>query len=408
LPLVALGCVMMRVCNLDTCPAGIATQNPELRKRFAGQPEHVVNLLRFIGEDLRKIMASLGFRTLEEMVGRSDLLEFSPIPALPKSATIDMSRILHRPEVPATRLRTKRIAQDHDLESTFDSRILVDLCAHALEGKGSVSLNLPITNMDRVVGTLLGYELTKRHGAAGLPEDTIRLSFAGSAGQSFGAFLPPGITMRLEGDANDYVGKGLSGGRLIMAPPPGSGFVANESVIIGNVALYGATKGEAFVSGRAGERFCVRNSGATAVVEGVGDHGCEYMTGGRVAILGRTGRNFAAGMSGGVAFVLDEEGSFALRCNDELVERGPADKEDLAELKSLVERHVALTGSEVGKRLLGSWAKSSKNFVKVMPRDYRRARDALKLVEASGMRGDAARLAAFEAVNKELARASGN
>ena len=408
LPLVALGCVMMRVCHLDTCPSGIATQNPELRKRFSGKPEHVVNLMRFLAQDLREIMAGLGFRTVDEMVGHPGLLEFSPPPGLSKAATLDFSRILHQAAVPAGRARTRCAAQDYELDASYDRRVLIGLCAEALEGKGTVSLNLPITNMDRVVGTLLGCEITRRFGSAGLPEGAIRLKFSGSAGQSFGAFLPRGVSLELEGDANDYVGKGLSGGGIAVYPQDDAGFMPEDSVIVGNVALYGATSGAAYFRGRAGERFCVRNSGAEAVVEGVSDHGCEYMTGGRVAVLGPTGRNFAAGMSGGLAYVLDAEGSFRDSCNLEMVDLVGLDEEDRTELRGMIERHVERTGSELGRRLLVNWPDRASRFVKVLPKEYQRAREAARLKEQAGLEGREARAAAFDLNAREPARVGGN
>ena len=305
-PLVALGCTMMRVCHLDTCPVGVATQNPELRKNFRGDPSYVVNFMHFIARDVRETMARLGFRTFNEMVGRTDKLVPKRNIEHWKAKTVDLSRVLARPRVPASVGRYCQIAQDHGLEQTLDAQTLIPLCQPALERGERVSATLPIHNDNRVTGTMLGSQVTQRYGAEGLPEDTIHLHFQGSAGQSFGAFLPPGITLELEGDANDYVGKGLSGGVIVVRPPERATFVPEENIIIGNVAFYGATSGQAYIGGMAGERFCVRNSGVHAVVEAVGDHGCEYMTGGRVVILGPTGRNFGAGMSGGIAYVLDE------------------------------------------------------------------------------------------------------
>ena len=306
-PLVVMGCVMMRVCHLDTCPVGIATQNPLLREKFTGQAEHVVNFFRFIAEEVREIMAELGFRRLDDLVGRSDLLDMRRAVNHWKAQGLDLSAILYRPDVDAS-VATRRVTdQDHGLERALDHQLLA-LAEPALERGERVVFELPIRNENRTVGTMLGSELTRRHGFNGLPDDTIDIRFTGSAGQSFGAFVPSGITLRLEGDANDYIGKGLSGGKLIVYPPHGSTFVPEDNILIGNVALYGATSGAAFFRGVAGERFAVRNSGAVAVVEGTGDHGCEYMTGGRIVVIGKTGRNFGAGMSGGVAFVLDEDG----------------------------------------------------------------------------------------------------
>ena len=311
-PLVTLGCIMMRVCHLNTCPVGVATQDPELRKNFTGDPAHTVNFMKYIAEEVRELMAQLGFRTINEMVGRTDKLEAKKAVEHWKARGLDFSKILYQPKVAGRRgplSPDRRRTTAWKRRST--TRDLLKLCAPALERREKVTADLKIRNVNRVVGTILGSEITRRHGVDGLPEDTVQLNFKGSAGQSFGAFIPKGVTLTLEGDANDYVGKGLSGGKIIVYPPKGSTFVPAENIIIGNVALYGATSGEAYIGGMAGERFCVRNSGVHAVVEAVGDHGCEYMTGGRVVVLGPTGRNFAAGMSGGVAYVLDEAGDFA-------------------------------------------------------------------------------------------------
>ncbi|MGE0394476.1 MAG: glutamate synthase large subunit [Vicinamibacterales bacterium] len=371
-PLVVMGCVMMRVCHLNTCPVGVATQDPELRKKFSGKPEFVENFFRYIAEEVREIMASLGFRTIDEMVGRIDCVDVIPAIDHWKAHGVDLSKVLHAPDMPASVARRAVTTQDHGLDKALDNA-LVAQCAAALEHGTPVEVSSPIRNSNRTVGTMLGSALTRKWGGKGLPDDTIRLRFSGSAGQSFGAFVPRGMTMRLEGDANDYFGKGLSGGRLIAFPPAASTFVAEENILVGNVALYGATSGEAFVRGLAGERFCVRNSGAKVVVEGVGDHGCEYMTGGVVVVLGRTGRNFAAGMSGGIAYVRDESGRFEGRCNRQMVDLEALDAEDAATLRDLVERHVAETGSALGARLLADWAVSLRQFVKVMPREYKRA-----------------------------------
>ena len=408
-PLVTLGCVMMRVCHLDTCPTGIATQNPELRKNFDGDPQFVVNFMRFIAQEVREIMAQLGFRTIEEMVGRSDKLEVRRAVNHWKAKGLDLSEILYRPDEAEEGRNTCQVKQEHGLEKTLDKRILLDICRPALEKGQSVNVTLPIHNVNRVVGTMLGSEVTRRYGAAGLPEDTIRLHLQGSAGQSFGAFVPSGITLELEGDSNDYVGKGLSGGKIIVYPPHGSTFVAEENIIIGNVALYGATSGQAYIRGVAGERFAVRNSGATAVVEGLGDHGCEYMTGGRVVVLGKTGRNFAAGMSGGIAYVLDEKGQFAENCNKEMVDLDKLESpEELAEVQALIDCHVTLTGSELGQRVLKNWKSLAPRFVKVMPKDYKRALLAFQEVEAAGLSGEEAVMAAFEMNKNDVARVSGN
>jgi glutamate synthase (NADPH/NADH) large chain len=385
-PLVVMGCVMMRVCHLNTCPVGVATQDPELRKRFAGKPEFVENFFRFIAEEVREYMAKLGFRTMDEMIGRIDRLDVKPALDHWKARGLDFSAILHRPEVgPEVAIRKVR-RQDHGLTKSLDGTVLIPGCRPALEQGERVSLRLPIKNVHRTVGTLLGYEVTSRYGAEGLPDDTIRLHFTGSAGQSFGAFVPRGITLTLEGDANDYLGKGLSGGRIIAVPPRGSTFVPEENILVGNVVLYGATSGEAFFRGVAGERFAVRNSGALAVVEGVGDHGCEYMTGGRVVILGRTGRNFAAGMSGGIAYVLDEEGDFERRCNKGMVDLEPlAEREDLDLVQDLIRKHAECTGSTLAGKILANWDHIHSKFVKVMPRDYKRAVAAMKRAETEGI-----------------------
>ena len=374
-PLVVSGCIMMRVCHLDTCPVGVATQNPELRKRFSGKPEFVENYFRFVAEEVRELMASLGVRTMDEMIGRADLLDVEAALDHWKARGLDLSAILHQPDVPADVGRRCTEAQDHGLDKALD-RELIRRSQAALENRTPVAFELPIRNVNRTVGTMLGYELTSRWGAAGLPDDTINITFRGSAGQSFAAFVPPGVNMRIIGDANDYFGKGLSGGKLVIHPSERSTFVAEDNIIIGNVALYGATRGEAFVRGIAGERFCVRNSGAHAVVEGIGDHGCEYMTGGRAVILGSTGRNFAAGMSGGIAFVLDTKGDFARRCNLGMVELEAMDDDDEAFVRALVQRHLDVTESTRAAWVLDEWESLRTKFVKVMPTDYRRVLEA--------------------------------
>lgn len=372
-PLVAMGCVMMRVCNLDSCPMGIATQNPELRKRFKGKPEYIIHFMRFVAQELREIMAELGFRTLDEMVGRVDLLAKRECGGNWKHSLIDLSAILHTPEGMARPLRFPRGAKRHPVGRTMDESLLCVLARPALETGRPVAATLPIRNTDRATGAILGSELTVRYGDAGLADGTIRFTFRGSAGQSFGAFVPKGVTLELEGDCNDYMGKGLSGGILCVRPPEEAAFKPEENIIAGNVALYGATSGEAYVCGVAGERFCVRNSGALAVVEGVGDHGCEYMTGGRAVILGKTGRNFAAGMSGGIAYVYDEEGGFADNCNIEMVGlEAPDDPDEVIELKQWVTNHVEHTGSPLGQRLLAEWGTAVGRFVKVIPIEYKR------------------------------------
>jgi glutamate synthase (NADPH/NADH) large chain len=406
-PLVTLGCVMMRVCNLDTCPVGIATQNPELRKKFSGDPQYVVNFMHFIAQELREWMSKLGFRTIEEMVGRSDLLEANKAILHWKSKGLDLSPILFQPELPEGASRYCQTSQDHLIEKTLDMQVLLDICKPALEKGETVSAELPVKNTNRVVGTILGSEVTAIYGEKGLPEDTINLKFHGSAGQSFGAFIPAGISLTLEGDSNDYLGKGLSGGKIIVHPPVTSTFAAEENIIAGNVCLYGATSGEAYINGMAGERFCVRNSGATAVVESLGDHGCEYMTGGRVIVLGSTGRNFAAGMSGGIAYVLDENKSFSKRCNKEMVDlKKLEDREEIKQVHDLIRRHYEYTGSLLAKRILESWTDMVPQFVKVLPRDYDRMLKAINQMHVAGLTGEEALLAAFESVTKEAAKAS--
>ena len=408
-PLVSLGCVMMRVCNLDTCPVGVATQNPELRAKFGGKPDYVVNFMRFIAQEMREIMAELGFRTINEMVGRTDKLAPKKAINAWKASGLDLSCLLWQPQVSESVGRHCTMQQDHGLEKTLDQQVLIPFCRSAIEHGTKIEASFPIRNINRVVGTQLGSEVTRRNGAKGLPEDTIDLSFKGSAGQSFGAFIPKGVTLRLEGDANDYVGKGLSGGKIAVFPDARATIIPEQNIIIGNVAFFGATSGEAYIRGVAGERFCVRNSGVHAVVEGVGDHGCEYMTGGRVVILGVTGRNFAAGMSGGVAYVLDLKGDLADHCNKEMVtlQKLSAAKE-IAEVKAMIERHVAHTGSDYAAGFLNDWDNTVSRFVKVMPKDYERMLKAIADVEASGLSGEAALMAAFEANNRDLSRVSGN
>jgi glutamate synthase (ferredoxin) len=385
-PHVVMGCIMMRVCHLNTCPVGIATQDPKLRVKFAGKPEFVESFFRFIAEEVREYMAKLGFRTLAEMIGRVDRLDVRPAVDHWKARGLDFSTILYRPEMgPEVAIR-KVVEQDHGLEKSLDMTTLVPLCQPALERREPVDIRLPIRNVNRTVGTILGHAVTARHGAQGLPDDTIRIQFTGSAGQSFGAFLPRGITLTLEGDSNDYLGKGLSGGKIIAYPPRESTFVAEENILVGNVVLYGATGGEAYFRGVAGERFAVRNSGALAVVEGVGDHGCEYMTGGRVVVIGGTGRNFAAGMSGGIAYVLDEAGEFRRRCNLTMVDLEPlVDTEDVETVKDLLARHIRYTQSPVAARLLVNWEASQRTFVKVMPKDFKRVMEAMKKAQETGI-----------------------
>jgi glutamate synthase (NADPH/NADH) large chain len=367
-PLVVMGCVMMRVCHLDTCPVGVATQNPVLRERFAGQPEFVQTFFEFIAEEVREYLAALGFRSLDEAVGQVERLDASAAVEHWKAQGLDLAPVLHLPQVAVRTPRRCTGSQDHGLDRALDLS-LIDLCQPALEHGEPVRARLQIRNVHRTVGTMLGSEVTRRHGGAGLPDGTIDVSFIGSAGQSFGAFLPAGITLRLEGDANDYVGKGLSGGRIVLRPARQAVLVASENIIAGNVIGYGATSGEAYLRGRVGERFCVRNSGATAVVEGVGDHACEYMTGGTVVILGPTGRNLGAGMSGGVAFVLDLD---PVQVNPEMVDLDPLDDMDVERLQAVVRRHAEETESEVALRLLADWDTAIARFTKVMPRDYKR------------------------------------
>ena len=389
-PLVVMGCIMMRVCHLNTCPVGIATQDPQLRERFTGKPEFVTTFFEFIADEVREYMAELGFRTLDEMVGRVDCLDFAPAVDHWKANGLDYSSILFKPDMPDSVARRCVIGQDHGLDRALDNT-LIARCADALERGTRVELDVPIRNVNRTVGTMLGYHLTTKWGGEGLPDDTINIRFTGSAGQSFGAFLPRGISFALEGDANDYWGKGLSGGKLAVFPSRKATFVPEQNVLIGNVALYGATSGEAFVRGLAGERFAVRNSGANAVVEGIGDHGCEYMTGGRVVVLGPTGRNFAAGMSGGIAYVLDKLGDFKKRCNLGMVDVEPLElEEDVAFVRSLIERHIEHTRSEYAERILEDWGKKGRSqksrpeFLKVMPRDYRRVLTAKAHALAEG------------------------
>jgi glutamate synthase (ferredoxin) len=360
---------MMRVCHLNTCPVGVATQDPELRKRFAGQPEFVENFFRFIAEDVRELMAQLGFRTMDEMIGRVDTIDVTKAVDHWKAAGIDLSQILYKPVVAPTVAQRCVRGQDHGLDKALDNE-LIRRCDAALKHRQHVQFSMPIRNVNRTVGTILGSEVTRAYGAAGLPEGTITIHFTGSAGQSFGAFVPRGMTLTLEGDANDYFGKGLSGGTLAVFPSSKATFVPEENIIVGNVTLYGATSGEAYLRGVAGERFAVRNSGARAVVEGVGDHGCEYMTGGRVVVLGKTGRNFAAGMSGGIAYVLDRDGTFSQRLNTGMVDLERLDDEDWTTVRDLITRHVQFTNSSHARAILATLAR--RPFVKVMPRDYKR------------------------------------
>jgi glutamate synthase (ferredoxin) len=407
-PLVVLGCIMMRVCHLNTCPVGVATQDPRLRAKFTGDPAHVVTFMRMIAQEVRELMAQLGFRTINDMVGRADKLEMRRAVDHWKARGLDFSRIFYQPSVPPTVGAYCQQQQDHGLDRSLDRTTLLKLCSPAIERGEKVKAELSIRNTHRVVGTMVGSEVTRRHGPGGLPDDTIDLTFKGSAGQSFGAFCPRGMTLRLEGDANDYLGKGLSGARLVVYPPAGSTFVAEENIIIGNVAFYGATAGEAFIRGMAGERFAVRNSGVVAVVEGVGDHGCEYMTGGRVIVLGATGRNFAAGMSGGIAYVLDEKGDFPTRCNQQMVRLEQLESAaEIEELRQWVRRHGELTHSQRAWQVLAMWDQMIPRFVKVLPKDYERMLSAIERLEQSGKSGEEAVMAAFEENARDASRLGG-
>lgn len=405
-PLIALGCVMLRMCHMDTCAVGVATQNPELRKNFRGKPEYVVNLLRFIAQDLRETMAALGFRSIAEMVGHTECLAQRPVQHW-KASCLDLSPMLAQPRQNTGPLGCTE-SQDHQLNQSLDATKLLGLCEPALVSGAAVSGILPIANTHRVVGTMLGSEITRRHGADGLPEDTVKLRFRGSAGQSMGAFIPRGLTMVLEGDANDYFGKGLSGGKLIVFPPKQSPFVPETNVLLGNVSFYGATSGEAYVRGVAGERFCVRNSGMEAVVEGVGDHGCEYMTGGRVVVLGPFGANFAAGMSGGIAYLLREEQDIGLRVNQSMVGLEELDSEDQQAVYRLVHNHWKYTGSAKAAQVLHQWPQGASRFVKVIPNDYKRMLEASRQLQAQGLDDQEAAMAAFTKNSQDLARVGGS
>jgi len=383
-PLVVSGCIMMRVCHLDTCPVGVATQNPELRKKFSGKPEFVVTFMEYIAQEVREHMAAMGFRTMQEMVGHVEMLDTRTAITHWKAKGLDISPILAVPQNPYGSTLHHSVVQDHGLAEALDQRLLLE-CAPAIERGESVSLTLPIRNVNRTVGTMLGSVITAAHGGTGLADGTISLDFRGSAGQSFGAFLPAGVTMTLEGDANDYVGKGLSGGRVIVRPDRDATFIAEDNVIAGNVIGYGATSGEIFLRGLVGERFCVRNSGVTAVVEGVGDHGCEYMTGGRVVVLGPTGRNFGAGMSGGIAYVYDPDDVFAAKLNRDMVQLQQLDVVDCEFLFAIVGRHGLLTGSPVARRIVDGWPAEAGNFKRVMPIDYERVLGVMARAEAEGL-----------------------
>ena len=399
-PLVTMGCVMMRVCNLDTCPVGVATQNPELRKRFTGKPEYVVNFMRFIAEELREYMAKLGVRTVDELVGRTDLLKVKDEPTSERAATLDLSGVLYNPYAKQKKgmIFNPKKVYDFELEKTLDEKVLVKQLLPALEKGQKRGLEVDVTNTDRTFGTIFGSEITRRY-PDGLEDDSFVIKCKGAGGQSFGAFIPKGLTLELVGDSNDYFGKGLSGGKLVVCPPNGTRFKSDENIIIGNVAFYGATSGKAFVGGVAGERFCVRNSGARAVVEGVGDHGCEYMTGGCVVVLGKVGKNFAAGMSGGIAYVLDMDSTLYTRVNKAMVKiRRVTDKYDVQELKSMIQEHVAYTNSEVGKRILDHFEEYLPKFKKIIPEDYEKMMAAIFQMEEKGLSREKAQIEAFNKI----------
>ena len=396
-PLVTMGCVMMRVCNLDTCPMGIATQNPELRKRFRGKPEYVINFMRFIAEEMREYMAKLGFRTVDEMVGRSDLLKRNDKVTNEHADRVDLSQILNNPFAKAGEKVTfdPKDVYDFKLGATLDEKVLLKKFGPAMDKKEKKTVKVEITNTDRTVGTILGAEITRKFGTS-LEPDTYTVQCKGAGGQSFGAFIPKGLTLELEGDSNDYFGKGLSGGKLVVYPPKARKYKPEENIIVGNVALYGATSGEAYINGIAGERFCVRNSGAYAVVEGVGEHGCEYMTGGRVVVLGATGKNFAAGMSGGIAYVLDEKSNLYRNLNKEMISIELVEsKYDIAELKNMIEKHVTHTGSEKGKEILTHFDEYLPKFKKIIPNDYKRMMMLSAQMEDKGLSSEQAQIEAF-------------
>ncbi|MFT4006418.1 MAG: glutamate synthase large subunit, partial [Lacrimispora sp.] len=401
-PLVTLGCVMMRVCNLDTCPVGVATQNPELRKRYKGKPEYVVNFMYFIAKELREYMAKLGIRTLDELVGRTDLLKKKENLNSERARKVDFTAILGNPyEGRKLAGYGQKQVYDFELDKSMDERVILKKLKQALQSGQKKSLQIDVSNTDRALGTIFGSEITRLY-PDGLAEDTYTINCTGSGGQSFGAFIPRGLTLELVGDSNDYFGKGLSGGKLVVYPPKGIQFKAEENIIIGNVALYGATSGKAFICGIAGERFCVRNSGATAVAEGVGDHGCEYMTGGRVVVLGPTGKNFAAGMSGGIAYVLDEKRDLYKRLNKEMVSfEEVSNKYDVLELKEMIKEHVAYTNSAKGKEILDNFGEYLPNFKKIMPHDYRRMMNTIVQMEEKGLSSEQAQIEAFFANTKK-------
>ncbi|MBQ1548496.1 MAG: glutamate synthase large subunit, partial [Lachnospiraceae bacterium] len=403
-PLVTMGCVMMRVCNKDTCPGGVATQNPELRKRFSGKPEYVVNFMRFIAEELREYMAMLGVKTVDELVGRYDLLKVRE-DAKDIYKKIDLTSILgDESEILESKKQEtvyeKKDVYDFKLPDTVDEKILIKKLSPKKNKKDGGEVSVSVKNTDRALGTLLGAEITRECGDS-LPEDTYKVHAEGAGGQSFGAFIPGGLTIDLKGDSNDYFGKGLSGGKLIVYPPENTGYEASENIIVGNVALYGATSGKAFISGVAGERFAVRNSGATAVVEGCGDHGCEYMTGGRAVIMGPVGKNFAAGMSGGIAYVLDPDDTLYKRLNKDMVSLEPVtDKYDVQELKNLIDEHVKNTGSKKGKKILSEFADTLNHFKKIIPHDYKKMIETVAKMEEKGLSHEQAEIEAFSLLTK--------
>ena len=400
-PLVAMGCVMMRVCNLDTCPMGICTQNPELRKRFKGKPEYIINFMRFMAEDLREYMARLGVHTVDELVGRTDLLKVKNAPAGSRASEMDLTALLKNPLVENSSVHfNAKDVYNFGLEKTPDMRVLMKKFKKSFDmaEPKPMTVELEVGNTDRAFGTIFGSEITRKFGNT-LPEDTFHVICNGYGGQSFGAFIPAGLTLELVGDSNDYMGKGLSGGKLIVYPPKDVTYDRSENIVIGNVALYGATAGKAFINGVAGERFCVRNSGATAVVEGVGDHGCEYMTGGTVVVLGKTGKNFAAGMSGGIAYVLDEDWDFYTRVNKDMVSLEPVEhKYDVSLLKDLIREHVEATGSPRGKEILDNFGEYLPKFKKVLPHDYDKMLRLIAQMEEKGEDSEQAQIAAFYAM----------
>jgi len=391
-PLVTMGCVMMRVCNLDTCPVGVATQNPELRKRFRGKPEYIINFMSFIAEEMREYMAKLGVHTVDELVGRADLLRKKDYPEGSREAEIDMSAVLDNSGAAHFE---KGNAFDFKLGETIDEREIIPQMRDALESGTPKTISLKVSNLNRTLGTLFGAEITKKYYNT-LSDDTYVVNCTGAGGQSFGAFIPKGLTITLEGDANDYFGKGLSGGKLILFPPKNAGFKACDNIIVGNVALFGATSGKAFIAGTAGERFCVRNSGAVVVVEGVGDHGCEYMTGGVAVILGKTGKNFAAGMSGGVAYVLDEDNDLYTKLNKTLVGFSKVtDARHIEELRGIIEEHVSATGSELGRAILDNFDGYLPKFKRVIPHDYAKMMSSIQKFASGGMDAEEAKISAF-------------